>query len=64
MAQASDYPVQLSIDYPESSNRLTAFFRLILMIPILILSVVLGAPKFLAPAADAPLYRKVPQVVV
>ena len=49
MAQASDYPVQLSIDYPESSNRLTAFFRLILMIPILILSVVLGAPKFLAP---------------
>ena len=37
MAQASDYPVQLSIDYPESSNRLTAFFRLILMIPILIL---------------------------
>ncbi len=38
MAQASDYPVQLSIDYPESSNRLTAFFRLILMIPIVIVS--------------------------
>ncbi len=49
MAQASDYPVQLSIDYPESSNRLTAFFRLILAIPIIILSAVLGAPKFLAP---------------
>ncbi len=39
MAQASDYPVQLSIDYPESSNRLTAFFRIILAIPIIILSV-------------------------
>ena len=38
MAQASDYPVQLSIDYPESSNRLTAFFRLILMIPIVIVA--------------------------
>ncbi len=49
MAQASDYPVQLSIAYPESSNRLTAFFRPILMIPVIILSVVLGAPKFLAP---------------
>ena len=49
MAQASDYPVQLSIAYPESSNRLTAFFRPILMIPVIILSVFLGAPKFLAP---------------
>ena len=49
MAQASDYPVQLSIDYPETSNRLTAFFRLILVIPVIILSAVLGAPKFLAP---------------
>lgn len=49
MAQASDHPVQLFIDYPESSNRLTAFFRLILVIPVIILSAVLGAPKFLAP---------------
>ena len=49
MTQASDYPVQLSIDYPESSNRLTAFFRFILIIPVFILSAVLGAPKFLAP---------------
>lgn len=49
MAQASDYPVQLSIEYPESSNRLTAFFRIILTIPVLIPAAVLGAPKFLAP---------------
>ncbi len=41
MAQASDHPVQLSIDYPESSNRLTAFFRLILAIPIIVVSTLL-----------------------
>ena len=29
-----EYPVKLNIDYPESSNRLTAIFRLILVIPI------------------------------
>ena len=38
MAQDSDYPVQLSIDYPESSNRLTTFFRLILAIPMFVLA--------------------------
>lgn len=49
MAQASDYPVQLSIEYPESSNRLTAFFRLILAIPIVVLSVgVASAQMFMA----------------
>ena len=32
-----DYPVNLKIDYPESSNRLTALFRLILVIPIVII---------------------------
>ena len=29
-----EYPVKLNIDYSESSNRLTAIFRLILVIPI------------------------------
>jgi len=29
-----DYPVKLKIDYLESSNRLTALFRFILVIPI------------------------------
>jgi hypothetical protein len=33
-----DYPVQLSIEYPESSNRLTALVRIILAIPILIVA--------------------------
>ena len=32
-----NYPVKLEIDYPESSNRLTALFRLILVIPIVII---------------------------
>ena len=38
MAQGSDYPVQYSVDYPESSNRITVLFRLILAIPVLFLS--------------------------
>ena len=32
-----EYPVNLKIDYPESSDRLTAVFRLILVIPIVII---------------------------
>ena len=32
-----EYPVNLKIDYPESSDRLTALFRLILVIPIVII---------------------------
>ena len=35
--QPAPYPVQFSIDYPESSRRITAFFRIVLAIPILIL---------------------------
>ena len=34
---ASAYPVSLSVDYPDRSlNRLTSFFRLIVILPILI----------------------------
>ena len=36
--QPAPYPVQFSIDYPESSRRLTALFRIALAIPILILA--------------------------
>lgn len=45
------YPVQFDVDYSESRNRLTTFFRIFLMIPILILmllsQVFLGLPVFL-----------------
>ena len=36
MAQSSDYPVQYSVDYAESRNRLTTLFRPILAIPLAI----------------------------
>ncbi len=37
MTQINKYPVTLDIDYSDKSDRLTAFFRLILVIPILII---------------------------
>jgi len=38
MAETSNgYPVSLSIDYPEKLNRLTTFFRIFTVIPILII---------------------------
>ena len=47
----TDYPVQLSIDYSDSSNRLTAFFRILLAIPIvLILAAVAAGPRAATPA--------------
>ena len=45
LEQPDPYPVRFSIDYPESSRRLTTFFRLLLAIPILIvLGLISGAP--------------------
>lgn len=37
MTQNIKYPVTLNIDYSDKSDRLTAFFRIILVIPILII---------------------------
>ena len=37
MPQNTNYPVTLDIDYSDKSDRLTAFFRLILVIPIFII---------------------------
>ncbi len=37
MPQNNKYPVTLNIDYSDKSDRLTAFFRIILAIPILII---------------------------
>ena len=47
------YPVQLSIEYPESRNRLTALVRIILAIPIIIVATfVSGAFTTGDPSAD------------
>ena len=37
-APTSDYPAQFDVEYTEARNRVTVLFRLILAIPILILS--------------------------
>ena len=42
----NNYPVSLNIDYPEKSNRLTTFFRIFTVIPILIiLGMVIGGSQ-------------------
>ena len=42
----NNYPVNLNIDYPEKSNRLTTFFRIFTVIPILIiLGMVIGSTQ-------------------
>ena len=41
-AGASSYPVQYSIEYPESSSRLKALFRLILILPIGVILYLVG----------------------
>ena len=47
------YPAQLSVDYPESSNRLTALVRLILAIPIFVVATFMsGAFTTGYPAVD------------
>jgi hypothetical protein len=42
MAKSGAYPVNLTVDYPEELNRLTTAFRLILVIPVLIVSALLS----------------------
>ncbi len=50
-AGGSSYPVQFSVDYPESSSRLKALFRIILIIPNgVILNLVSGIVGALFPA--------------
>jgi hypothetical protein len=40
---ASVYPVRLEVDYPDQHNQVTTFFRVVLVIPIAIVSAVLTA---------------------
>ncbi len=44
---ASDFPLTLTIDYPEEPNRLTTFFRMFVAIPIGIVLSALGSMLFL-----------------
>ena len=41
-ARGSDYPVQFTVDYQESSNRLSVLPRVLLAIPILVVSAFIG----------------------
>src|SRR3990172_6238274 len=44
MANSTEYPARLEIDYPEKLDRLTSFFRIIWLIPIaIILGLISGA---------------------
>ena len=58
MTQQSDvYPVQLSVDYPDGGlNRLSTFFRLIMVIPIIIVQAFLATLGF--PASLMILFRR------
>ncbi|MCA9857021.1 MAG: DUF4389 domain-containing protein, partial [Dehalococcoidia bacterium] len=42
-ALANDYPAQFDVEYAEQRDRLNVFFRLILVIPIAILSALVTA---------------------
>ncbi|SMN12147.1 POSSIBLE TRANSMEMBRANE PROTEIN [uncultured Candidatus Thioglobus sp.] len=42
MSDNTKYPVQLSIEYSDKSNRVTVFFRLVMVIPIYIVLALLG----------------------
>lgn len=42
LQRSAEYPARLEIDYPETLNRLTTFFRIFWMIPILIVAGLVG----------------------
>src|SRR3954451_21704078 len=46
-APAADYPIQFDVDYPERElNRVTTFFRLFTVIPILIVLAAVGRARY------------------
>ena len=62
MAKSSKtYPARLDIDYPGDLNRLTTFFRLIMVIPILIIQNLLSSGLWLATALMIVFRRKYPR---
>ena len=67
-AAESSYPVQFSVDYPESSNRLKALFRLILIIPMAVIYILvygtIGGALFPAVLLMPSIPQEVPPLVV
>ena len=54
---ASDYPLSLSIDYPDRNlNRLTTFFRIFMLIPIWVILVFLGTSEISGGGEDWDFY--------
>ena len=47
MPTSTDYPIVAEIDYPERLSRLSTFFRLLTLIPVLILGMLAGIPLLL-----------------
>ncbi|MDP6823757.1 MAG: DUF4389 domain-containing protein [Dehalococcoidia bacterium] len=58
---ASDFPLTLTIDYPEEPNRLTTFFRMFVAIPIWIIATQLGSLLWLPVVIMIVFRRKYPR---
>jgi len=54
----SNYPANLKIDYSEKLNRLTSFFRVLMVIPILIILILLNNGILFIPTLLMILFRK------
>jgi len=44
--ESETYPVSLAIDFPETANRLTTFFRIFTVIPIMIVLALIGGSSY------------------
>ncbi|MCF7805927.1 MAG: DUF4389 domain-containing protein [Candidatus Marinimicrobia bacterium] len=63
-SQFEQYPAKLTVDYSETSNKVTVFFRLILAIPILILlGLILGSGDSDPNTADTIIYFGTPGIL-
>ena len=61
-SNAGNYPLTFDIEYPEAgSNRITALFRLLLLIPCLIMDMLLAGPNWLSVALIILVRRKYPR---
>lgn len=57
MKTETDYPLNLTIDYPDAvRNKLTTFFRLIMLIPILVILAFLGTSEISGGGEEADFY--------